>query len=61
MDLLAVHVRDAVQGFTPENIVDSSLSNIFKVAFTVCPCFLAYDLFKNKIETLLLLARSILS
>ncbi len=59
MDLLAVHYHDAVQGFTLENIVDSLFSNIYKVAFTACPCFLAYDLFKNRIENLLLLARSI--
>jgi hypothetical protein len=61
MDLFAVHNHDAFQGFTPENIVDSSFSNIYKAAFTVCPCFLAYDLFKNKIEKLLLLARNIQS
>jgi hypothetical protein len=59
MHFLAVH--DAVQGFTLQNIVDSSLRNIYKVAFTACPCFLAYDLFKNNIENLLLLARSIKS
>ncbi len=57
MLLLAVH--DAVQGFTLENIVDSSFSNIYKVNFTAYPCFLAYDLFKNNIENLLLLAKSI--
>ncbi len=47
IDLLAVHCHDAVQGFKLENIVGSSCSNIYKVAFTVCctvcPCFLAYD------------------
>ncbi len=59
MNLLAVHYHDAVQGSTLENIVNSSLSNIYKVAFTAYPCFLAYDLFKNKIYYLLLLERSI--
>jgi hypothetical protein len=59
MHVLAVH--DVVQGFTLENIVDCSFSNIYKVAFTACPSFLAYGLFKNNIEKLLLLARSILS
>jgi hypothetical protein len=49
-------VHDAVQGFTLEYIVDSSFSNIYKVAFTACPCILAYDLFKNNIENLLSLA-----
>jgi hypothetical protein len=48
MHLLAVH--DTVQGFILENIMDSSFSNIYKVAFTACPCFLAYDLFKNNVE-----------
>jgi hypothetical protein len=48
MNLLAVHYHDAGQGFTLENIVDSSFSNIYKVAFTACPCYLAYDLFKNR-------------
>jgi hypothetical protein len=57
MHLLAIH--DALQGFTLENTVDSSFSNIYKVAFTACPCFLEYDLFKNNKEHLLLLARSI--
>jgi hypothetical protein len=54
MHLLEVH--DAVQGFTLENIVDSSFSNIYQVAFTACPCFLAYYLFKNNIENILSLA-----
>jgi hypothetical protein len=43
------------------NIVDTSISNICKVAFTACPCFLACDMFKFNIENLLLLARSIQS
>ncbi len=53
MDLLAVHYPDAVQGFTLENIVDYFFGNIYKVDFTACCCFLAYDLFYNKIENLL--------
>jgi hypothetical protein len=57
--VLAVH--DAVQGFTLENIVVSSFSNVYMVAFTACPCFLAYDLFKNNIKQLRLLERSIQS
>jgi hypothetical protein len=40
MDLLAVHYHDALQGFTLENIVDSSFGNINKVTFTTCSCFL---------------------
>jgi hypothetical protein len=57
MHLLAVH--NAVQGFTLENVVDSSFSNIYKVAFTACPCFEAYDLSKNNIKNLFLLARTL--
>ncbi len=57
MHFLAVH--DAVQVFILEHIVGSPLSNIYKVAYTACPCFLAYDLLKNNIENLLLLVLSI--
>jgi hypothetical protein len=39
----------------------ASFSNIYKVVFTACPCFLAYDLSKNNTENLLLLAGSISS
>ncbi len=42
MAVLAVFTIDAV--FTKQ---DSSLSNIYKVAFTACPCFLGDNLFKN--------------
>ena len=51
--------------FTLENIAVSSFSNIYKVAFTACPCFLASNLFRNIIKqlpnTLCHMARSIRS
>ncbi len=54
MHFLAVH--DAVQGFTLENIVESSFSNIYKVALTACLLLSSIWLVH-----LLLLARSIQS